>query len=130
MTTRTKRPRDPVSALLNPRGKGLYAIARDTEGMTPKQRLDSLKADAQELENKVRRGELLERDEVERAHAEMREVLRSDLVGALPLRLAGELSGRKMNPQSIRAAVLAAVSDMLKSWGDADIPTPQEAGNK
>ena len=124
MKTRTPKPRIAADSLVNPRGKGMYAVVRDDEGLTPRQRWEKLKGDAQDLENQKRRGELLERREVEKAHAEMVEVLRSDLVGALPLRLAGEMSGRKMTPQEVRAAVLAAVNDMLASWTDAEIPVP------
>jgi hypothetical protein len=78
-----------------------------------------------EREERVRRGDLVELADVEAGHAEMREVIRSDLIGALPLRLANELSGRAaMQPHEVRATVLAAVRDMIRGWAQADIPTP------
>ena len=106
----------------------IYRIARDENDMTPRQRLDSLKADAQALANRIREGELCERTDVEAAHAEMREVLRSDLLGALPLRLAGELADRKQSAPQVRAVVLRAVNAMVASWSDAGVPVPDADG--
>lgn len=90
-----------------------------------KMRLDAAKAEAQEMQNRVRAGELVERAEVEAAHAEMREVLRGGLA-SLALRLAGDLAGRKQSAPAVRAVVQTAIADMVRGWSDAEIPVPDD----
>lgn len=95
-----------------------------TEGdLTWRDRDFRAKALQREQEIRVRRGELVEQSEVEAGHAEMREVLRSDLLGVLPTRLAEELSNKPgMTPQQVREAVLRQVRDMLAVWSKAGMP--------
>ena len=93
--------------------------------LTPRQRLDSIHAMQAHLDYQTRRGELVELREVEAAHAEMREVIKSDLLGALPLRLVALLSGRTPSAYEIRSAALKAVNEMLRRWHKASIPTPE-----
>ena len=81
---------------------------------------------AARLQNQVRRGELVEIAEVERGHVEMREIIRNDLIGTLPLRLAGQLAGKVRTPAEIRAIVLDAVRDMIRGWHKAGIPVQPE----
>jgi hypothetical protein len=97
-------------------------------GLQPRARLDAIRAMQCLLDLKARQGQVVEKAQVEAGHAEMREVIRSDLIGALPLRLANELSGRTaMQPHEVRAVVLAAIRDMIRGWAQADIPTPEES---
>lgn len=99
--------------------------------MTPRERLDHIHGLQALQVLRTRKGQLVERAEIDKAHAEMVEVLRSDLIGALPLTLAGALSGQKFTPQQVRQAVLDAVNGMIRSWADAEIPVPMvEAAKK
>jgi hypothetical protein len=85
-----------------------------------------LKADMQDMENRVRRGELIDRAEVDAGRAEAQEIIRSDLLGTLPLRIAALLAG-KVEAVEARQVVITAVREMLSGWHKAGIPTPEEA---
>ena len=93
--------------------------------LRPRERLDAIHAMQALLDFRVRQGQLVEADAVETGHAEMREVIRNDLIGTLPLRLASELSGRTFTPQEVRAIVLTAVRDTIRSWGKGGVPIPE-----
>ena len=67
----------------------------------------------------------MEIGEVEAGHAEMREVIRADLLGTLPLRLAGELADRKLKSAAVREIVLTAIRDVLRTWHQAGAPVPE-----
>lgn len=97
-------------------------MSADLAALRPRERLDAIHAMQALLDLKVRKGELVEKSEVEAGHAEMRELIRNDLVGSLPMRLAGELSGRALDPAQVRAVVLNAVRDMIRGWAKADVP--------
>lgn len=97
-------------------------MSTNLAALRPRERLDAIHAMQAMLDLQVRKGELVEKSEVEAGHAEMRELIRNDLVGSLPLRLAGELSGRVFAPAQVRAIVLAGVRDMIRGWAKADVP--------
>lgn len=90
--------------------------------MRPRERLDAIHAMQALLDYRVRQGQLVEIAEVEAGHAEARELIRNDLIGTLPLRLAGELSGRVFDPAGVRTVVLAAVREIIRGWSKAGIP--------
>ena len=94
-------------------------------GLSPRERLDAIHAHQALLDLRQRQGELVERSEIEAGHAEMREVIRSDLLGTLPLRLASKMSGKTHTPAEVRAAVLEAVREILKTWHQAGTPVPE-----
>jgi hypothetical protein len=79
------------------------------------------------LDYKERQGQLVEKGTVEAGHAEAQELIRNDLVGTLPLRLAGELSGRTFHPAEVRVIVLKAVREIIRGWSKAGIPAGEEA---
>ena len=91
-------------------------------GMAPRTKLDAVRAMHALLDYKTRLGQLLEAADVEAGHAEMREIIRNDLIGSLPLRLATELSGRVFQPAEVRAIVLGVVRDVIRGWQKAGIP--------
>ena len=97
-------------------------------GLTPRERLDSIHAHQALLDLRQRQGELVERAEIEAGNAEMREVIRSDLLGTLPLRVASALAGRTRTAAEIRAVVLVAVREILASWHQAGTPVPEGKG--
>lgn len=108
-----------------PKGKPVRSGSENLADLTPRARLDAIHAMQALLEYKVRKGQLLERADVEAGHAEMREIIRNDLVGSLPLRLANELSGRKHTPAQVRAIALAAVREMVRGWNKAGMPVDE-----
>ena len=110
---------------MNPPRKRNYSDQADASGMTPRARLDSVNAAIKALEYRKMKGELVEREQVEAGHAEMREIVRNDIIGSLPLRLATELGNRQLTPAEVRAVVLVAVRDMIQGWNKAGIPTPE-----
>ncbi len=119
----------PTSPQAGPRPKitprGGYRGARDDEGLTPRQRLDALKADLAAIELQKAHGELVLVSEVDAGHAEMRDVIRSDLLGTLPLRIAGQLAGRgPLDAREIREAVLVAVREIIAGWAAGGLPVP------
>jgi hypothetical protein len=124
----TRKPK-ARAAQAGPRPKikprGGYRGARDNEGLTPRQRLDALKADLASLDLAKQRGELVSLAEVEAGHAEMREVVRSDLLGVLPLKLGALLAGKSMEAREVREVVLGAVRDVLQSWAAGGVPVPE-----
>lgn len=93
--------------------------------ITPRQRLDSIHALQAYLDYQTRRGELVELREVEAGHAEMREVIKADLLGALPLRMAALMAGKKLQAHEVRSTALKAVNEMLRRWHKASIPVPE-----
>ncbi len=101
-------------------------VNRGRDGYTPRERLDAIHAMQAQQEYRLRQGQLVERTEVEAGHAEMREVVRSDLLGTLPLRVADALAGKKMDAQGVRETVLKAVREILSAWHKAGIPSPEE----
>ena len=94
-------------------------------GLTPRERLDSIHAHQALLDLRQRQGELVERAEIDAGNAEMREVIRSDLLGTLPLRVASALAGRSRTAAEIRAVVLVAVREILEAWHQAGTPVPE-----
>ncbi len=102
------------------------AVPAGLAAMRPRDRLDAIHAMQAMLDYKVRQGELVEKAAVEAGHAEMREIVRNDLIGTLPLRLAGDLSGRAHTPAEVRARVLAVVRDIIRGWTKAGIPAEAE----
>jgi hypothetical protein len=93
-------------------------------GLTPRERLDAIHAHQALLDLRQRQGELVEIGEVEAGHAEMREIIRADLLGTLPLRLAARLAERKQGSARVRETVLDVVREILKTWHQAGAPVP------
>jgi hypothetical protein len=98
---------------------------KELADLTPRARLDAVHAMQAYLDWQVRRGELVERSEIDAGHAEMRELIRSDLLGTLPLRLAGDLGNRKRTPAAVREAVLVAIREQIRTWAKAGAPMPE-----
>jgi hypothetical protein len=96
--------------------RGGYQLPRNTEGNTPRQRLDAARAEAVEFENRRKREHWQTREEAEAAAAETASIIGSDLFGTLPLELAGRLSGRVFTPAEARLIVRAAVDSMVRAW--------------
>lgn len=95
-------------------------MPRNSEGLTPKQRLDTAKAEAQEFENKRNREAWQTRAEAEAAAQETAEVIQADLYGAVPLALAGKLSGRVFTPAEVRQIVRAEIDAAVRQWVKGD----------
>ena len=94
-----------------------YAGPRDlATGLTPKQRLDTAKAEAQEFENKRDRENWQTRDQAETAAQETAEIIQADLYGTLPLALAGKLSGRAFTAPEIRIIIRNEIDGMVRQW--------------
>lgn len=110
----------PTTPLLQPKSAPISLA-----GLSPRERLDTIHAHQALLDLRVRQGELVERSEVEAGHAEMREVVRSDLLGTLPLRLASRMADKAYTSTEIRAIVLDAVREILKTWHQAGTPVPE-----
>lgn len=94
-------------------------IPRDGQGYTPRERLDAINAAIRQQEYMVRKGQLLEVAQVEAGNADMREVIRADLLGTLPLRLAAELAGKTLDAAGVRALALGVVRELLTNWHKA-----------
>ena len=100
-----------------PKGKrGGYRMPRNADGLTPKQRLDTAKAEAQEFENRRKREEWQTRADAEQAARETAEIIQSDLYGTIPLALAGKLSGRAFTPGEVRAIVRMEIDSAVRNW--------------
>ncbi len=91
-----------------------YAGSRDAEGLTPRQRLDTRKAELAELELKERRGELIPRDKVEAERSETAQIIKADL-GALPMQIGAAL---RLAPDQVRV-VGEIVAAMVGGWTSA-----------
>jgi hypothetical protein len=91
-------------------------------GLTPKQFLETVHGQQALLDYKVRKGELVEKSVVEAGHAEMREIIRADLFGAVPLRLANELGGKKLDAAQVRELVIRILSEVLRGWEKTGMP--------
>jgi hypothetical protein len=105
--------------LINPdkRAEGKYSHAHFADtGLTPKQRLDTAKAEAQEFENKRDRENWQTRDQAETAAQETAEIIQADLYGTLPLALAGKLSGRAFTAPEIRIIIRNEIDGMVRQW--------------
>lgn len=95
-----------------------YKIERDAVGMTPRQRLDTRRAELAELELRKKRGELLDRSEVEHERRETAEILRSDL-GALAAKQAMLVAGKKLTVPQARTLLHGAIVVMTERWVEA-----------
>jgi hypothetical protein len=98
------------------RAEGKYSIARFEDGLTPKQRLDTAKAEAQEFENRKNRENWQTREQAEAAAQQTAETIQSDIYGTLPLDLAAKLSGKAFTPAEVRAIVRTSVDLMVRQW--------------
>ena len=99
------------------RNRGGYAGPRDVKtGLTPRQRLDTAKAEAQEFNNKRERESWQTREQAEAAAQETAEVIQGDLYGTIPLALAGKLSGRVFTPAEVRAIIRAEIDAAVREW--------------
>ena len=88
----------------------------DADGISPHDRLDIAKAEAQEFENRRERESWQTREQAEAAAQETAEVIQSDLYGALPLALAGKLTGRIFTAPEVRQIVRAEIDLMVRQW--------------
>lgn len=112
-----------------PRGGGHgRAVPRSMVRMTPRERLDHIRGLQALQEYKIRQKELLVATDVEAGHAEMREVIRADLLGTLPLRVSLALADKALPAREVRAVVLDAVRDVLASWRAGGMPAPEQKG--
>lgn len=93
--------------------------------MTPRSALDAVHAMQANVELRKKRGELYEKDEIDKTHAEMVEVMRRDLLGTLPLRLSRMLSSRKLTPAQVRVLALEAINETIAGWRASEFPTPE-----
>lgn len=94
-----------------------YAGPRDkATGLTPKQRLDTAKAEAQEFENRKNLESWQTREQAEAAAQQTAETIQSDIYGTLPLDLAAKLSGKVFTPAEVRAIVRTSVDLMVRQW--------------
>lgn len=94
-----------------------YAGPRDADtGLTPRQRLDVAKAEAQEFENRKNCESWQTREQAEAAAQETAEIITGDLFGTLPLALAGKLAGKTWTAPEIRLAVRAEVDAIVRAW--------------
>lgn len=109
-------------------GRKTYAgkpVARGRDGYTPRERLDHIHSLIKHQQYLKEQGRLVDIEQVEAGHAEMREVIRSDLLGTLPLRVA-ELLADKIPAQEVRGIVLGAVREIINGWNKAGLPTPED----
>ena len=98
------------------RAAGKYSIARFEDGLTPKQRLDTANAQLRELEFRRETEKWQTKEEAERIAQETAEIIQADLYGALPLSLAGKLSGKVFTPTEVRQVVRAECDLMVRQW--------------
>jgi hypothetical protein len=89
---------------------------RYADGMTPRQKLEHLKA--VDLQRRMKREDehWQTRADAEQAARETAEIIQSDLYGTIPLALAGKLSGRAFTPGEVRAIVRAEVDSAVRNW--------------
>jgi hypothetical protein len=100
-----------------------YTIRRDADGMTPRQRLDAIKADRETFKHAVERGLYVHRDAVLQERREVAEILSSDLL-SLGGRIGARLVGVK-TPAEAKAIVDAEVVAMMKRWKEAHTVEPE-----
>jgi len=107
----------PKPAAKKPKGKPGRPWVRDADGIckptTPRQLLDWRKAEMATLDLEVRRGELVERDAVDRANRATAQMIQTDLQG-MGRRLAPLLVGRDI--VQIQTALDSSVREMLNQW--------------
>lgn len=102
-----------------------YRVDRDDEGLTPRQRLDALKADLAALELAKQRGDLVPRADVAAGHSEMREMVRKDMLGTLPLKLGFALADKAIPAREVREVALGIVREVLRGWAAGGVPVPE-----
>ncbi len=95
---------------------GGYRGQRNENGLTPRQLLDSRKAELLQMEILQKQGELCRKDEVLAGLKEAAEVIQSDLYGTLVSKLVSALAGRKTPPSRFHEACTAIVDEIVKSW--------------
>jgi len=100
--------------------RGPYNKKRGEDGLTPRERLDTAKADAQEFENRKNLESWQTRAQAEAIAQETAEIIQADLYGTLPLSLAGKLSGRVFTPAEVRQIIRAEVDAVVKEWVKGD----------
>jgi hypothetical protein len=115
---KTKAPTKPHLARKHKTGyeRGPYNKTRGKDGMTPRERLDTAKADAQEFQNRREEERWQTREEAEAAAQETAEIIQGDLYGTIPLALAGKLSGRIFTPAEVRAIIRAEIDAAVREW--------------
>lgn len=110
--------------------RGGYRGVRDfSTGLTPRQEVDTRRAQLLAIEIARQRGLLIEKTTVEAGIRECAEVIQSDLFGALPSRCATVLGGKKKNAEQVRLVVRQIVDEIVGNWISAEI-VPQEAKPK
>ena len=96
--------------------RGPYNKRRGPDGLTPRERLDTAKAEAQEFANRRETEKWRTKEEAEARDQDTRELVQADLYSTLPLSLAGKLSGRVFNPGEVRQIVRAEVDVIVREW--------------
>jgi hypothetical protein len=109
------RPKPPRKHIATGKKRG-GAAPRNSEGLTPKQRLDSAKADAQEFINRREREKWQTREEYDKGEQEKSEMIQADLYARLPSDLQSRLSGKVFTPAEVRAIVRECVDAMVREW--------------
>jgi len=102
--------------MTKPKTKGQYKVVRDKDGMTPRQRLDTRKAELAEIELAEKRGQLIPRAQVEASDQEAAEIIRMDLGYGLPSALASRLAGQAYTASEVRGIVMDEVRAMVARW--------------
>lgn len=93
---------------------------RGADGQTPRQRLDSAKADLTEHQLEVARGKYIEKAMVDQQRRECAEQASADLRHTLPLGVSEELAG-KVDPGVARDAVRRVVERIIVGWQQGGI---------
>ena len=96
--------------------------------MTPRTRLDAIHAMQATVEYRIRRGQLVERAEVEAEQRETAELIRLAMFRTLPARLGHLLAGKVRTDHEVREVVLREVRDVVRSWKAGGVPSPEKEG--
>lgn len=97
---------------------GGYRRTRDADGMTPKERLETRKAELAELELAEKRRQLMKVSDHDAQEAEAAEIIRNDLGYQLPSALASALSGRVFTAQEVKRVSLDLIRAIIRRWND------------
>ena len=100
---------------------GGYRLPRDSEGMTPRQRLDTARAKIAEIELAEKRGELVAKSEIDRKLAADAEVVKSDLLHTLPQSIAGHAIALKCDQSALREVAKKCVIEIMQQWQKSEL---------
>ena len=109
-----KPPRKHVATGNQPGG----AAPRDKDGLTPRQRLDSIKAAREAWQFQRERALYISREDVDRTDKEFAEILMSDLT-ALANIAGARVAGKKLTIVQAREIITGVIREMCQRWIDA-----------